>query len=148
MKNSGKTFVQVIVIKDHLYCYRYLCAFFIAAVFNASQSYRNRNRELQLRHKDLALSGIRISENQTFEMPVRKLGSGDFVQGYAGFLWQSRSCTSLLPFSRLSFLRSHHKAEVPEDLCQCFTYNRRFICTNYKVSVGSTERYSATQNYL
>lgn len=43
-KELWKTFVQVIVLKDHLYWSRYLCAFFIAAVFDASQSYQDRNR--------------------------------------------------------------------------------------------------------
>ena len=65
--------------------------------------------------KDLALGRILISGNWIFGMLLRRLGSGDFIQGCAGFLWQSRSHTSLLPFSGPSFVQCHHKAEVPGD---------------------------------
>lgn len=61
--------------------------------------------------EDLPLSGTSVGIRPL--KCLKKLRSSDFVQGYAGLLWQSRSCTSVLPFRLPSFSESPHKAQVP-----------------------------------
>lgn len=154
MKSSGKTFVQVIVIKDHVYCYRYLCAFFIAAVFDASQSYRNRNRELQLRHKDrsskislsVAYTSVGIRHLKCLSRSWDPVTLSKAMLGFCGRAEATPHFSHLVTHSSSSpTTKQKSQGTCASALC---APRGSPALINYKVSVGSTERYSATQNYL